>query len=75
MDGLPLAITSAGAYLERSAMSTQDYLELYKGSWASLQTKSPRLSSYADKTLFSTWEVSLRQISQINRLSEGILKL
>ncbi|CZR52934.1 related to calcium-independent phospholipase A2 [Phialocephala subalpina] len=41
LDGLPLALATAGAYLYQVAMSLLDYLRLYKESWAQLQESSP----------------------------------
>src|SRR5262245_39853495 len=46
LDGLPLALSIAGAYLEHVTTSFSDYLRLYKASWLKLQTTSPQLSSY-----------------------------
>jgi hypothetical protein len=57
LDGLPLALATAGAYLNQTAMSFSDYLRLYKASWAKLQRTSPELISYEDRTLFSTWQL------------------
>ena len=54
LDGLPLALATAEAYLEQVAISLSDYLRLYKESWAKLQESSPELASYEDRTLYST---------------------
>ena len=54
LDGLPLALATAGAYLDQVAISLSDYLRLYKESWAKLQESSPRLTSYEDRMLYST---------------------
>jgi hypothetical protein len=62
LDGLPLALATAGAYLNQTAMSFSDYLCLYKESWAKLQKTSPELSSYEDRTFYSTWQVSFNRI-------------
>ena len=32
LDGLPLALATAGAYLDQTAISSLDYLRLYKAS-------------------------------------------
>ncbi|XTI93092.1 HET-domain-containing protein [Cenococcum geophilum] len=45
LDGLPLALATAGAYLDQVAISLSDYLRLYKASWMKLQKTSPELSS------------------------------
>ena len=54
LDGLPLALATAGAYLDQAATSFFAYLGLYEKSWAKLQKTSPELSSYEDRTLYST---------------------
>jgi hypothetical protein len=54
LDGFPLTLTTAGAYLKQAVISFSDYLHLYETSWAKLQKTSPELSSYKDRTLYST---------------------
>jgi tetratricopeptide (TPR) repeat protein len=73
LDGLPLALATAGAYLDQVAISLSDYLRLYKKSWLHLQELSPKLSSYEDRMLYSTWQISLNHVRQQNQLSEKLL--
>jgi hypothetical protein len=73
LDGLPLALATAGAYLDQVAISLSDYLRLYQESWAQLQESSPQLSSYEDRTFYSTWQVSFNHIKQQNNLSAKLL--
>ena len=54
LDGFPLALATAGAYLDQAAISFSDYLRLYKESRVQLHKSSPELSSYEDRTLYST---------------------
>jgi tetratricopeptide (TPR) repeat protein len=75
LDGLPLALATAGAYVDQAAISFSDYLRLYKESWARLQTTSPKLSSYEDRTFYSTWQVSFDHVEQRNGLSARLLRL
>lgn len=74
LDGLPLALATAGAYLDQVAMSFSVYLRLYKESWARLLQSGPELSSYEDRSLYSTWQVSFDQIKQQNPLSAQLLQ-
>lgn len=53
LDGLPLALATAGAYLDQVATGFQDYLRLYKASWLKLQQTTPELSSYEDRQLYT----------------------
>jgi tetratricopeptide (TPR) repeat protein len=75
LDGLPLALATAGAYLDQVATSFADYLRLYKASWLKLQHTSPKLSSYEDQALYSTWQLSLDHIKRQNELSAWLLQL
>ncbi|KAN0067101.1 HET domain containing protein [Elaphomyces granulatus] len=75
LDGLPLALATAGAYLDQGAISFSDYLRLYKASWARLLMTSPELNSYEDRTLYSTWQLSFDQVKQRNELSAKLLQL
>jgi hypothetical protein len=68
LDGLPLALATAGAYLDQSAIGFSDYLRLYKASWTRLLETSPELNSYEDRTLYSTWQVSFDHVKQRNEL-------
>ncbi|KAI0100515.1 kinesin light chain [Nemania sp. FL0031] len=75
LDGLPLALATAGAYLEQTSTTFESYLRLYKDSWTRLQTSSPVLPSYEDRTLYSTWQVSFNQIQQQNQHAASLLRL
>ncbi len=65
----------AGAYLEHVTTSFSDYLRLYKASWLKLQTTSPLLNSYEDRTLHTTWQITFYRIQQQNGASAKLLKL
>ncbi|KAG4429439.1 hypothetical protein IFR05_015080 [Cadophora sp. M221] len=75
LDGLPLALATAGAYLKQASIGFSDYLRLYEKSWAELQKTSPELSSYEDRTLYSTWQISFERVEQRNLLSAQLLRL
>ncbi|KAF2966551.1 hypothetical protein GQX73_g7028 [Xylaria multiplex] len=75
LDGLPLALATAGAYLEQTSTTFESYLRLYKDSWEQLQITSPELHSYEDRTLYSTWQLSFDQIQRQNKHSAALLQL
>jgi hypothetical protein len=54
LDKLPLALTTAGAYLDQVTTSFTDYLYIYKKSWLKLQQTNPEVSSYKDRALYLT---------------------
>jgi tetratricopeptide (TPR) repeat protein len=74
LDGLPLALATAGAYLDQVSISVSDYLRLYKSSWVQLQTTSPHLDSYEDRTLYSTWQISFDHVKQQSDLAANLLR-
>ncbi|RMZ87477.1 hypothetical protein DV736_g5297, partial [Chaetothyriales sp. CBS 134916] len=75
LDGLPLALSAAGAYLEHVTTSFSDYLRLYEASWLKLQMMSPQLSSYEDRSLCTTWQITFDRIKQQNAASAKLLEL
>lgn len=75
LDGLPLALSTTGAYLKPVTTSFSEYLRLYKESWLKLQTTSPQLSSYEDRPLYTTWQITFDRIQQRNAGSAKLLKL
>lgn len=75
LDGLPLALATAGAYLDQVTMSIAEYLRLYDTSWRELHESDIGLESYEDRTLYSTWRISLDQIEQQNELAAKLLRL
>jgi tetratricopeptide (TPR) repeat protein len=75
LDGLPLALATAGAYLYQVSTSLADYLRLYKASWLRLQQKTPQLLSYEDRALYSTWNISLDHVKQQSELAAKLLQL
>jgi len=75
LDGLPLALSTAGAYLDNIATTFADYLKTYRDSWLRLQQTSPRLLTYEDRALYSTWDISYAQVDQKSANSAMLLRL
>ena len=74
LDGLPLALATAGAYLSQVAISLKDYLSHYRTSWLRLQEKSPGLLSY-ERALYTTWNLSLEHIQKQSESAAKLLQL
>ncbi len=74
LDGLPLAVSTAGAYLEHVTIGFGTYIRHYRKSWLKLQEKSPLLDSY-DRSLYTTWQITLERIKSQNEMSALLLKL
>lgn len=62
MDGLPVALATAGRYLSQVSISCREYLELSRREWRRLQENSPQLPAYKNK-LYISWNISLREIA------------
>ncbi|KAJ3473579.1 hypothetical protein NLG97_g10234 [Lecanicillium saksenae] len=75
LDGLPLALATAGAYLGETKITCKRYLEHYETAWVRLQTSSPRLLTYGDRAMYSTWRISYEQVKTENDNAAKLLKL
>ncbi|KAF2008315.1 FabD/lysophospholipase-like protein, partial [Aaosphaeria arxii CBS 175.79] len=76
LDGLPLAIAQAGAYLQETGVGFEKYVEFYEQQWAELigpenQPEMP-LQEYGGRSVWTTWALSY---DAIWRQSEAIAKL
>jgi tetratricopeptide (TPR) repeat protein/transcriptional regulator with XRE-family HTH domain len=65
LDGLPLALDQAGAYIEEVGCNLSEYLVLYKRRRVDLLKRQSKLAS-ADYpyTVASTWSLSFEQVEQ-----------
>ncbi|MCJ1348933.1 hypothetical protein MMC31_007166, partial [Peltigera leucophlebia] len=75
LDGLPLALATAGAYLSQVSISLKNYLYYYRSSWLRLQQTTPDLLSYEDRALYTTWDLSFQHIQRQNKSAEKLLQL
>ena len=75
LDGLPLALATAGTYLSLESISVTDYFQHYLQSWSELQQTTPELLSYEDRTLYSTWNLSYHHIHQQDEAVANLLHL
>ena len=75
MDGLPLAIVQAGAFVEETGCSLADYLNLYKTHRKDLLARKSRLSQDYKDTVYTTWSLTFEQVEQQNPAAANILRL
>ncbi|KAF3810009.1 hypothetical protein GCG54_00002458 [Colletotrichum gloeosporioides] len=73
LDGLPLALATAGAYLDQVTTTCREYLRLYETSWLRLQQASPMLPQY-DRAMYSTWNISYNHVEHQNKTSALLLR-
>jgi hypothetical protein len=66
LDGLPLAIAQAGAYLEESGVRLARYLRFYEQQWDKLMKADSEvdapLHDYPDRSVWTTWAISYQAI-------------
>ncbi|KAG9196814.1 hypothetical protein G6514_004066, partial [Epicoccum nigrum] len=79
LDGLPLAIAQAGAYLEESGVGLETYLRFYEQQWGELMkaedmTGAP-LQDYPDRSVWTTWAISYQAICNKHEHTANLLLL
>ena len=75
LDGLPLALDQAGAYVEETGCSLSEYLDLYRvNHLAMLQQRSIATVDYP-YTAATTWTLSFEQVEQANPAAADLLRL
>ena len=75
MDGLPLALVQAGAYIVETACSLENYLDLYKTHHKELLARPSRLMLDYPETVATTWSLSFQQIEQQSPAAADLLRL
>ncbi|HET8846169.1 MAG TPA: tetratricopeptide repeat protein, partial [Ktedonobacteraceae bacterium] len=74
MDGLPLALMQAGAYIEETGCSLKSYLHLYSTHHKELLARRSELLLDYSETVATTWLLSFQQIEQISPPAIDILR-
>jgi tetratricopeptide (TPR) repeat protein len=62
-------------YLSQTGSSFGDYLQMYEESWDDLAQNSHELLEYRDRTLYSTWNLSLKQVQAQDPEAAQLLRL
>ncbi len=75
MDGLPLAIVQAGAYIEETGCSLQAYLRLYTKHRKALLARHSRLMLDYPDTVATTWSLSFQRVEQQSPAAADVLRL
>ncbi|KAF2678494.1 FabD/lysophospholipase-like protein [Lentithecium fluviatile CBS 122367] len=79
LDGLPLAIAQAGAYLQQSGVDLSTYLRFYEQQWEELmqtrdQADAP-LQDYPNRSVWTTWTISSNVIREQDKATSNLLLL
>lgn len=75
LDGLPLALDQAGAYIEETKCGFSAYVSLYSTHRKELLLRRGRLPVNHPEPIATTWYLSFQQIEQENPLAADLLRL
>ncbi len=75
LDGLPLALDQAGAYIEETACSLSDYLERYATRRAVLLSNRGTLSNHHPDSVTTTLALAIQQVEQKSPAAADLLRL
>lgn len=74
MDGLPLALVQAGAYVEETGCSLTDYLHFYATHRKDLLARRSRFLDYPE-TVDTTWSLSFQRVEQQSPAAADVLRI
>jgi tetratricopeptide (TPR) repeat protein len=75
LDGFPLALDQAGAYIEETGCNFGDYLQLYqKHRQTLLARRGTQATNYPD-SVATTWSLSFQKVEQANPAAAELLRL
>jgi len=74
LDGLPLAIDQAGAYIEKMNCSLSDYRGRYQQARATLLKERGRLFSVHPESVTTTFSLSFQKVQQVNPAATDLLR-
>jgi len=75
MDGLPLALVQAGAYIEETRCSLEAYRRLYTTHRKTLLARHSRLILDYPDTVATTWSLSFQRVEQQSPAAADVLRL
>ncbi|KAF2818243.1 FabD/lysophospholipase-like protein [Ophiobolus disseminans] len=79
LDGLPLAIAQAGAYLQESGAGLPTYLSFYEQQWSALMESNhladAPLQDYPERSVWTTWAISYQAIRDKHEATANLLLL
>jgi hypothetical protein len=75
LDGLPLALDQAGAYLEETKCSVADYLNIYQRRQSVLLGRRGGLAPTHPQSVAATWSLSFQKIERADPAAADLLRL
>jgi hypothetical protein len=74
MDGLPLALDQAGAYIEETECGLQGYFHLYRAQGIQLLKERGGLVTDHPDPVATTWSLSFKNVEQANPVAAELLR-
>jgi len=74
MDGLPLALEQAGAYIEETECGLQRYLRLYREQGVRLLKEHGEFAPDHPQPVATTWSLSFKNVEQANPAAAELLR-
>lgn len=74
LDAFPLALEQAGAYIEETACSLVDYLQIYQTHRKDLLARRGMLATNYPATVATTWALSFQKVEQANPAAAELLR-
>ncbi len=75
LDGFPLALDQAGAYIEETGCSFGDYLQIYEQHRATLLAHRGKQATNYPNSVATTWSLSFEKIEQVHPAAAELLRL
>ncbi|KAJ5715197.1 uncharacterized protein N7483_012378 [Penicillium malachiteum] len=75
LDGLPLAVVIAAAFMRQTGTSITEYLHYYQQSWSHLQSQSGPGRQYQQGNILQTWIISYQEIQKRDPSAAKLLLL
>jgi tetratricopeptide (TPR) repeat protein len=75
LDGLPLALDQAGAYIEENRCSFADYLQLYQKQHVKLLAQRGKQAGNYLESVATTWMISIAKVEQASAAATDLLRL
>lgn len=75
LDGFPLALDQAGAYIEETGCSFGDYLQIYEQHRATLLARRGKQATNYPNSVATTWSLSFEKVEQAHPAAAELLRL
>ena len=74
VDGLPLALDQAGAYIEETGCGLSRYLELYQTQRKKLNERRSKRPTDHPEPVATTWSLSFQKVEEVNPAAAELLR-